>query len=311
MFLFLFPPPMLNDCRHRRGCHSRYYSDIGGSAPEVSRRRPNRHERQASRRSQNPASSTYTNPHSTSWRLSQTDNDDGHSYDGAASESTSEGLSEIRHGRADTANTLNRRESATESGANRRESRKPWEPPFPIRMRTTKEPAYRVLPSIRSTSDQESGEWVRKDKGKGKIWERRSTSQVAPEEEENDIAPMGHLPVTDLPSYSAPNVPSFMMPPPTPAQPSQKAAVNDSQDQGLPAHAAPEPTPTTAIRQQPFSFLQAILLLFAFIIFIFAFAILVAHCITWFVVYKTEARLGDVRRGLLKGGDMRICLCAR
>lgn len=48
----------------------------------------------------------------------------------------------------------------------------------------------------------------------------------------------------------------------------------------------------------------------AILLFILAFAILIAHCLAWFLVYKTEARLGEARRGLLKGGEMRLCLCA-
>lgn len=40
-------------------------------------------------------------------------------------------------------------------------------------------------------------------------------------------------------------------------------------------------------------------------------AILIAHCLAWFIVYKTEARLGEARRGLVTGGEMRLCLCAR
>ena len=46
------------------------------------------------------------------------------------------------------------------------------------------------------------------------------------------------------------------------------------------------------------------------ILFIFAFAILIAHCLAWFIVYKTEARLGELHKGVLRGGDMRVCLCA-
>lgn len=46
------------------------------------------------------------------------------------------------------------------------------------------------------------------------------------------------------------------------------------------------------------------------ILILLAFAILIAHCLAWFLVYKTEARLGEARRGLLKGGEMRLCLCA-
>lgn len=60
-----------------------------------------------------------------------------------------------------------------------------------------------------------------------------------------------------------------------------------------------------------FSVLQSTILVLAFVLFVFAFAVLVAHCLAWFIVYKTESRLGEVRKGLLRGGDMRMCLCAR
>ncbi|KAF2625230.1 hypothetical protein BU25DRAFT_492896 [Macroventuria anomochaeta] len=56
---------------------------------------------------------------------------------------------------------------------------------------------------------------------------------------------------------------------------------------------------------------QILLVIMGFIIFVFAFAILVAHCLAWFLVYKTEARLGEVRSGLLRGGEMKMCLCGR
>lgn len=39
--------------------------------------------------------------------------------------------------------------------------------------------------------------------------------------------------------------------------------------------------------------------------------ILMIHCLAWFIVYQTEARLGEARRGLLAGGEMRLCLCGR
>ncbi|KAH8730323.1 hypothetical protein GQ44DRAFT_723757 [Phaeosphaeriaceae sp. PMI808] len=38
---------------------------------------------------------------------------------------------------------------------------------------------------------------------------------------------------------------------------------------------------------------------------------LVIYCLAWFIVYHTEARLGEARRGLVKGGEMRLCLCSR
>ncbi|KAH6639429.1 hypothetical protein C7974DRAFT_131125 [Boeremia exigua] len=56
---------------------------------------------------------------------------------------------------------------------------------------------------------------------------------------------------------------------------------------------------------------HALLVTMGLILFIFAFAILVAHCLAWFLVYKTEARLGDVRSGLLRGGEMKLCLCGK
>jgi hypothetical protein len=49
---------------------------------------------------------------------------------------------------------------------------------------------------------------------------------------------------------------------------------------------------------------------FAVLICIFIFAVLIAHCLAWFLVYKTEARLGEARRGIMQGGEMRLCLCA-
>ncbi|KAH9876032.1 hypothetical protein J1614_003910 [Plenodomus biglobosus] len=48
----------------------------------------------------------------------------------------------------------------------------------------------------------------------------------------------------------------------------------------------------------------------ALLLFLTAFAVLIAHCLAWFLVYKTEARLGEARRGIMTSGDMRLCLCA-
>ncbi|KAI8934346.1 hypothetical protein NX059_009082 [Plenodomus lindquistii] len=48
----------------------------------------------------------------------------------------------------------------------------------------------------------------------------------------------------------------------------------------------------------------------ALLLFLLGFAILIAHCLAWFLVYKTEARLGEARRGIMTSGDMRLCLCA-
>lgn len=67
---------------------------------------------------------------------------------------------------------------------------------------------------------------------------------------------------------------------------------------------------TTSGRQSP-SLLQGIILTLAFLTFLVFSIIMMVHCLAWFLVYKVESRLGEVRTGLLKGGDMRLCLCAK
>lgn len=49
---------------------------------------------------------------------------------------------------------------------------------------------------------------------------------------------------------------------------------------------------------------------FTVLVSILIFAVLIAHCLAWFLIYKTEARLGEARRGIMQGGEMRLCLCA-
>ncbi|PSN64136.1 hypothetical protein BS50DRAFT_591093 [Corynespora cassiicola Philippines] len=85
----------------------------------------------------------------------------------------------------------------------------------------------------------------------------------------------------------------------------QQPGVGQSQEQ----HSTTTTTmPASMIRLSVF---QAGILALAFLLFVIVFAILVAHCLAWFVVYKTEVRLGEVRRGVMRGGEMRVCLCAK
>jgi hypothetical protein len=60
-----------------------------------------------------------------------------------------------------------------------------------------------------------------------------------------------------------------------------------------------------------FSFLKTLALILGVALFILGFAVLIAHCLALFIVYKTEARLGEIRTGVVRGGEMRVCLCAR
>lgn len=78
---------------------------------------------------------------------------------------------------------------------------------------------------------------------------------------------------------------------------------------GATKSAPQEPSRTTDKERMPLW--QVLLVAMGFAIFVFAFAVLVAHSLAWFLVYKTEARLGEVRAGLLRGGEMKLCLCGR
>ncbi|KAF1928498.1 uncharacterized protein M421DRAFT_92243 [Didymella exigua CBS 183.55] len=71
------------------------------------------------------------------------------------------------------------------------------------------------------------------------------------------------------------------------------------------------PRPSGKDRKISMPLWQILLVAMGFVTFVFAVAILVAHCLAWFLVYKTEARLGEVRAGLLRGGEMKLCLCGR
>ena len=72
----------------------------------------------------------------------------------------------------------------------------------------------------------------------------------------------------------------------------------------------PPQTKKTKRRPNAMSALWICVAILAFLFFILLFAILIAHCLAWFLVYKTEARLGEARRGIMQGGEMRLCLCA-
>ncbi|OAG07381.1 uncharacterized protein CC84DRAFT_655750 [Paraphaeosphaeria sporulosa] len=203
------------------------------------------------------------------------------SFDGPACDTTSEGPSDRLPIRA-----------VTISGYETRETRKPWDPPFPTRPRTLRD-LYLVLPRS-------------EDKGRERM--RRPTSQVPPEEDDG-IINIAQLPVTDLPTSSAPIPPPML--PRSHVQESQSVVQSGYEDRQASTQTTTERKPTTTGTSDTLLLVQKIVLALALIIFVFAFAILVAHCMAWFVVYKTEARLGDVRKGLLRGGDMRVCLCAR
>ncbi|KAH7094389.1 hypothetical protein FB567DRAFT_2344 [Paraphoma chrysanthemicola] len=77
----------------------------------------------------------------------------------------------------------------------------------------------------------------------------------------------------------------------------------------------PNTSPQTAARKGEekwiMPFIWTTIVVLTSILLVFGVVILMIHCLAWFIVYQTEARLGEARRGLLMGGEMRLCLCGR
>ncbi|KAF2690598.1 hypothetical protein K458DRAFT_382160 [Lentithecium fluviatile CBS 122367] len=184
-----------------------------------------------------------------------------------------------------------RSESGTGSEKGKGRPKKPWDPPFAMSPKSGRDTAWRVLgPSASPILD-----------GKGKGRERTESTE---DEMEGIFEPMGgHMPVTEPTNHPEPLAPPSH-PAPAIVEPSRKSSpATKAGASRVPA------SPQKKGRARP-SLVQTIALVLILTIFIFAFAILIAHCLAWFIVYKTESRLGEVRKGLLRGGDMRVCLCA-
>jgi hypothetical protein len=160
--------------------------------------------------------------------------------------------------------------------------KKPWDPPFATSPKSGRE-TYRILGRSASPVMDEKGN-------------RQMATETTQDEMNSIIESRGqHLPCTEPVADSPPPLPTASY-----HLSSSTAKTN--------AHPAPESFPRD--RSSRPSVFQIIAFLATFLIFIFAFAVLTAHCLAWFIVYKTESRLGEVRQGLLRGGDMRVCLCA-
>lgn len=99
-------------------------------------------------------------------------------------------------------------------------------------------------------------------------------------------------------------------PPKTTLKESLKDAVKNNPRDAAKAYSSDVPRASNAPKAG-MKLWHILLFTMGIIIFVFAFAILVAHCLAWFLVYKTEARLGEIRSGLLRGGEMKLCLCGR
>jgi hypothetical protein len=177
-------------------------------------------------------------------------------------------------------------------------TRKPWDPPFAMSPRRAGE-TYRIL--ARSQSP------VRDYKGKG---EAAVQTEAVEEDMDNVFEPgIGHVPATEpIPSPVMP-APLNWRAPPNPGPVPKPMSSPPAREEVLAVKSVERAEPTVQSGSR-FSVLQTVALILTFVICVFAFAVLIAHCLAWFIVYKTESRLGDVRMGLLRGGDMRVCLCA-
>lgn len=267
-----------------------------------------------SNQSGKPASNTCIGPRTILSKLAQIKREAGYIYDGPAFEPGSECYPGRLPERVDVVPQPGSQEKNISIGIGKKESRKPWDPPFPTRAKAAKEPTYRVLPDVWGTSIQENND----KEGKKEIGRKRGPqpSEVSPEEKEEDkFAQTGLMTDTGIPSYDVSLPPPLLSPPfirsSTPLQPPPHLETEHGQDQRSPVRSTPEPKIMAHQLGKSLSIVQIISLIMASIIFLFAFAILVAHCMSWFVIYKTEARLGEMRKGILRGGDMRVCLCPR
>ncbi|KAF2872782.1 hypothetical protein BDV95DRAFT_398243 [Massariosphaeria phaeospora] len=179
-------------------------------------------------------------------------------------------------------NYANVEDAAGEEAYGRTWQKKPWDPPFPTsvgRLGTM----YRALPPTATPLDEL----------------RRGTERVAA----SGAASTAPASKSQLHSSSPPQSPR---PPRLQPQTQPEAAPTP----------APQPPPPPPGHTQPShssrpTYLQITLLLLAFLLLIVLFAVLTAHFLAGFLVYRTEARLGEARKGIMRGGEMRMCLCPR
>ncbi|KAF1960070.1 hypothetical protein CC80DRAFT_284558 [Byssothecium circinans] len=209
--------------------------------------------------------------------------------DGAGEKTPAPDVSSPEHG-----STLSRSVPTTSSGNNHvKKARKPWDPPFPTTRERPKGHSWRILGPATETIAEDTGD------GEG---ERGAENLDAPVEDNGERISANVRATTPLDD---------------PTLPSSLSSLNLNVPESLarlpscPSKASSALSQSQEPRGHHLSVFRWIVLVLASVIFVFAFAILVGHCLAWFVVYKTESRLGEAKSGLLRGGEMRMCLCAR
>lgn len=175
----------------------------------------------------------------------------------------------------------------------RQARKKPWDPPFPRREDAIDAGKERVEWRILPSTPRKSGREMEAHGVAKRLFPSDSDSYVGYIHEEENRR-----------------------------QPSEAEGQMTPRPSSTPAHILPAGKYTSSTTPQPtgnrkpegiprvVSGIWLCLAILAALLFILAFAILIAHCLAWFLVYKTEARLGEARRGIMHGGEMRLCLCA-
>lgn len=226
-------------------------------------------------------------PHPASIRLSK--HFHAESYDGAASDISSDESRDLFRVRS--------------SGNNNNQivaNRKPWEPPFPTRSK--QKGGHLVLPRADESGEAEDGvaqggNWANDMNRNGLEREIERGKDLKAQNTYAQATPPTAL-EEFLSSSSSPTYPSQVSIPTSVQQHITEARSRNPSSEGRSVVPA-------------LSLIHIVILILATLLFFFVFAVLVAHCLAWFIVYKTEARLGEVRRGVVRGGEMRMCLCAR
>jgi hypothetical protein len=188
-----------------------------------------------------------------------------------------------------------------DKGKGRADARKPWDPPFGRR---------REGRGDREMEERQMGgnKWFVGSpvplKKTGREMEAKGVARrLFPADDEGEY-PYDHRPHDGLLESHREDMPRLTStPPPAPAT-KDCASVDTAESASAKKKKKSKRKPSVVAA------IWICVVIFAVLICIFIFAVLIAHCLAWFLVYKTEARLGEARRGIMQGGEMRLCLCA-
>ncbi|RYN19981.1 hypothetical protein AA0112_g10919 [Alternaria arborescens] len=186
-----------------------------------------------------------------------------------------------------------------DKGKGRADARKPWDPPFGRRRegRWQKEMEERQM-----GGDKWFGSSPAPLKKTGRNMEAKGVARRLFPVDDKGEYPYDHKPHDGLLELQREDLPRLTSTPP-PAPATKDCA---SVDTAVLASAKKRSKRKSSVM----SAIWICVGVFAVLVSIFIFAMLIAHCLAWFLVYKTEARLGEARRGIMQGGEMRLCLCA-